>query len=142
MSRTVVVTVLFLVLLVDFIRRFRMGRAVTRQYHPLPDREFFARDRGLRGRLLAASTTHSDPSLTSHTVQLQQSPDLRVDASKIEDGFSTTPPLGASGPILDGDQRIMSRKGVCVVVMMLLSTTLLIVIRCVAPDLSALTTGE
>lgn len=106
-----VITVLFVVLLADFIRRYRSDRPAASQIHPLPNKGFFARDYARRG---SAQTAASDP----YPMQAIESGNNTP--RKVENGFQASQLV---------NEHVISARQTWIVVAALLFTTLLIVIR-------------
>jgi len=111
-SLAVVITILFVILLADFIRRYRSDRPAARQFHPLPNKGFFARDFGRR------ASAQSGSSETPYPMQAVESG--HTTPRKVESGFQASPPVHGG---------VMTSKQTWIVVAGLLFTTLLIVIR-------------
>lgn len=100
-----------MILLADFIRRYRSDRPAVRQIHPLPNKGIFARDYARRG---SAETAASDP----YPMQAIESGNNTP--RKVENGYQVSQ---------SDNEQAMSSRQTWIVVAALLFTTLLIVIR-------------
>lgn len=118
----VVITVLFIILLADFIRRYRAGKPAQRQFHPLPNRSFMRRDARADSMQIGSSGSSAAEGSQGYMMHgVGSSP------RKTENGLNGSHGFTGAGMGVGGE--MISRKNVWIVVGMLLYTTLLIVIR-------------